>query len=328
MITSKETKNIYQGDGVTTQFPFTFDVDSESKIRVFIHDEQKVIEEELLESNGEIVINRDSKTVTVNGRASELASTGKTQIPLNAGERIAVVRETTAIQNVDLGNNYPLSTIERLCDRVTLLVQELMEKLDRTIKTTITESASPENYAERINQSILNGLETARNTQEIALNAAAQAQAVQEQITAVADNGKRVLENLKGDLVNEAAAAKQQVVAATTAGIKEITDTWHNIQEKLGTVDGLAPPTKNTTKYLAAVDNAYLATIPAGSYIIGDTSVVTNDVFENLLVVEHYHLDVNDLVYVTQTLYELSNMNRVFYRCFVNNGKDAPWREI
>ena len=138
----------YEGNGATTTFAYSFRIDSDDEVVVTIVDEDGV-ETELT-----------SAQFTISGIGEDSGGTVTYPVsgsPLAADNQIVIVREVPLKQETDLTNQggfYP-EVIETSLDRLTMMVQQLMALLDRTIRFPITDPAGVvelENYLARANK--------------------------------------------------------------------------------------------------------------------------------------------------------------------------------
>ena len=115
-------KNIYVGNGSTTQFPITFDVNTEHPeyIHVYLtNDDNSTTETE------NFTVNLTAKTVTY----------PKEGQPLATGKKLVIMRELPLMQLMDLINqgDYYADDVEQAFDDLTMIAQQLSEKLARAM---------------------------------------------------------------------------------------------------------------------------------------------------------------------------------------------------
>ena len=115
-------KNIYVGNGSTTQFPITFDVNTEHPeyIHVYLtNDDNSTTETE------NFTVNLTAKTVTY----------PKEGQPLATGKKLVIMRELPLQQLLDLINqgDFFADDIEQAFDDLTMITQQLSEKLARAM---------------------------------------------------------------------------------------------------------------------------------------------------------------------------------------------------
>jgi hypothetical protein len=132
-LATTQSRITYQGDGVTTAFaiPFAF----------FGIDEIEVVERDLA-GGGEII--RSLVSDFTIGGGGGAGGTLTALVPPPAGTSWTIIRRTRRTQLVDYTPNdpFPAETHERALDRLTALVQELDDRLDRTPCLSPTASAT------------------------------------------------------------------------------------------------------------------------------------------------------------------------------------------
>jgi len=130
-ISNTTNKVIYQGDGSTKQFPFSFRIFDETDLVVSLYEIATGIETEL-------TLNSDY-TVTING------NNGGTVIMVTAPSssyKLIIKRILPLTQETDYveGDPFPAESHERALDKLTMITQQLNEQLDRTVKVDITQT--------------------------------------------------------------------------------------------------------------------------------------------------------------------------------------------
>jgi hypothetical protein len=131
-VNSEIQKNIANGNDAATVFSFTFTVFNTDDIEVYVKDAGNNITQ-ILEGTG---ANKYSVTLT---SANDLPSTGSVTypedevVPLPTGDKIVVVRKLTLGQETDLVNQGPFNpeTLENQLDKLTMMIIQLQEQLDR-----------------------------------------------------------------------------------------------------------------------------------------------------------------------------------------------------
>lgn len=115
-------KNIYVGNGSTTQFPITFDVNTEHPeyIHVYLTNDDNITTE-----TENFTVNLTAKTVTY----------PKEGQPLAPGKKLVIMRELPLQQLLDLINqgDFFADDIEQAFDDLTMITQQLSEKLARAM---------------------------------------------------------------------------------------------------------------------------------------------------------------------------------------------------
>lgn len=119
-------KNIYMGNGVTIEFPITFQIGDEHPeyVIVYITDTTGVIKE-----TDNFTVNLEKKVVTY----------PKSGDPLPVGHKITVYRKLPLYQLLNLVNQGPFfaENIEAALDNITFMMQQLSENLNRTLSASV-----------------------------------------------------------------------------------------------------------------------------------------------------------------------------------------------
>jgi chemotaxis protein histidine kinase CheA len=142
MIESSSTKATYSGDGKTTAFPYAFKLNAAADMHVAIYNSA---DETTTELTSDYYVDTAAKVVHYPGYASGQEPALSEQPPvLPAGKTITIYRETDVDQLTDLGSKYPLPNIEDIADKLTMIAQELKEKIARSVKTSVSDTETPE----------------------------------------------------------------------------------------------------------------------------------------------------------------------------------------
>ncbi len=135
MINNNVSKAIYEGNGVTTNFPFYFKVWDSSQIVVEVTDTNDI-------------------TRTVTPWRIEITKSGGSvfyweghDLPLPRGYKLAILRNMPFLQEVDLitGTRFDPQVIEDALDKATAERQQLKEATDRAVQLAAT-AASDNKY--------------------------------------------------------------------------------------------------------------------------------------------------------------------------------------
>lgn len=137
MISNLNVKATYNGNGLTRAFPITFAFTDKSQIYAVLGDGTEI----------------DQTDFTVDTRALTVTYPKSNDDPaLATGETITIYRVTDKTQQADLTNQggaWP-ETIESSLDKLTQIVQEMDEELDRSIKVPMYGNESAEEYIEQM----------------------------------------------------------------------------------------------------------------------------------------------------------------------------------
>ncbi len=148
MINYLVTKVIYEGDGVTQRFPFAFPFADVDDVKVLVYDGASQSETLLA---ADYFVDAHAHVVLYPGYAPGEEKPLAERPPLLAkGQKLVIYRRTPMTQMVDLGEKYPLPTVERMPDKLTMIVQELREELDRCVKGGISGTRPPHVIVEQV----------------------------------------------------------------------------------------------------------------------------------------------------------------------------------
>ena len=185
MVDNIVTKVIYDGDGKTTVFPFAFDFADVADVHVLLYDADADQEKVLTK---DYYVDATAKTVHYPGYVpgQEPAEADRPSV-LSNRQKLVIYRETPLTQLTNLGRKYPLKTIERMPDKLTYIVQELKEQVDRSIKNSISGAKTFVEYMKEIDNNAKTALKkaleaaaSAVESHQQAEDAAASAKAAQE----------------------------------------------------------------------------------------------------------------------------------------------------
>jgi len=145
MTVSSSTNRVsYAGNGSTTVFPYTY--------KIFDEDDLTVI---LRAADGTETV----KTITSDYTVSGVGNAGGGNVTMltapATGETLVILREQDLVQELDIVPNdpFPAESLEAALDKLTFMVQQHQETLDRSLKvsrtTTIATSEFTETPAQR-----------------------------------------------------------------------------------------------------------------------------------------------------------------------------------
>lgn len=126
----------YVGDGVTTVFPYTFKIPNDGSIEV------RVL------SGGVESIKVLTTDYSVSGAGSVNGGDVAFGVAPAAGDKVVLRRSVGMVQETDLKNQgafYP-EIHEDALDKITMLLQQQQEQLDRAVTVPVTGGATPETY--------------------------------------------------------------------------------------------------------------------------------------------------------------------------------------
>ena len=128
-VSTTTNKNTYSGNGSTSVFPYTFRILSQSEILVQTVVTATGVTTDLTLTTDYTV---SSVGVTTGGNITILSPSTK----LPTGTTLVLKRNVSAVQETDYQENdpFPAETHETALDRLTMLVQQIIEGVDRSMK--------------------------------------------------------------------------------------------------------------------------------------------------------------------------------------------------
>lgn len=190
----------YIGNGVATSFPFGFKVFAKTDVAV-VRTNLAGIETTLeLDSDYSVLLNAD-QDANPGGTITYPILVGPAPLPTNW--RLTVIGALAADQETDITNTgrFLPDVFERALDKLTILVQQALEQLTRSVQVPVSSDIDPKNLIEEI---VLAGAEAVAARDEVV--------AIAAQFGDVA--GAIAVATEKADI-----ATAQAVVATTQAGI-------------------------------------------------------------------------------------------------------------
>jgi hypothetical protein len=141
MTISSETRKAgpFNGNDVTTSFPFTFKVFTKTDIQVILTDINNVETTLVLDSDYTVLLNLDQ-----NSNAGGTISYSS----LATGEKLTIVGAVEYTQETDIQNQggfYP-EVIENALDKITMQIQQVKEIADRSVQVPVSSDTLPEEY--------------------------------------------------------------------------------------------------------------------------------------------------------------------------------------
>lgn len=153
MTITSETRKAgpYPGNGSNTEFTFAFKVFEDTDITVLFRDEDGDESELILDSDYSVELNEDQDNDP--GGTVTYPISGD---PLANDEKLAIIGGLEAIQETDLTNGgaYHAQVHEDRFDYLTILIQQLLEEMSRTLKVSVTSGLTPGDL-----EDLLDGLE-------------------------------------------------------------------------------------------------------------------------------------------------------------------------
>ena len=224
----------YTGTGLVSQYPFTFRIFTQTELRV-------------LRSEGEEIDAPDEELAygtdyTVSLNADQEASPGGTVTlasPLAEGLRLSILSNVPSTQTVTITNYDGMQprTLNTVHDKLTILIQQLEEQLERTLLIPGSSNETPDQLMQRL----LAAQETAQAAADEAVSAKDEAQEILDDVK---DYGEAatVLEPVKDDIPTLAEVVDQlktvsNNITSVSVIANDLDTTFKDAIEDLGDLD-------------------------------------------------------------------------------------------
>lgn len=141
MVISTVNQVVYNGDGVTTAFPFTFRIIEATDIKLLLIDADGAE----TDITADYYVDTVNNTVYYPGYAPGAEPPAEDQPPkVQTGQKLVVYRELPITQEKDLGEKWPFYVIELGLDKLTMILQQIFDWWGRTLK--ISQGGSVEGF--------------------------------------------------------------------------------------------------------------------------------------------------------------------------------------
>ena len=188
MIDSVVIKQIYLGDGQTTNFPFAFPFTEAEYGKVAIYD---------IAAETETTLTRDyfvdaaaSKVVYPGYPPGEEPPESERPGVLPVGKKLVIYRSTPINQLKDLGEKYPLPIIEEMVDKNTMILQEMGDIMGRALVVEMGAEITPQEILTNLRGNVQKAIEKASEAEESANAAAGSAAAAYESMGNAAESAQ------------------------------------------------------------------------------------------------------------------------------------------
>ena len=143
MVITDVNQVVYQGDGATTAFPFTFRIIDATDIKLLLIDADGTE----TDITSDYFVDTVNNTVHYPGYAPG-AEPGLADrpAPVQEGQRLVVYRELPVTQEKDLGEKWPFFVIELALDKLTMLIQQVKGIWDRCLKVSVGQEATAPDF--------------------------------------------------------------------------------------------------------------------------------------------------------------------------------------
>lgn len=216
-VTTDISPNIrYACNGETTEFAFPFrfllNDDGTNQVAVYL-------------STNPLTPLTEGVDYTVTGAGNNTGGTVTMFNPPASGVTLAIVRKVPLTQNIDFteGGDFPAESFENGMDKIVYTLQEVSEKLTRTLITSPTDSVTPAEMFDFVRVCQNNAQTAAAEAESAATRAAAVAQSAEEvllETTAYVDEAKTEIDTAK-DAAETAANDAVETINTTIAEIVE-----------------------------------------------------------------------------------------------------------
>ena len=130
MVITNVNQVVYQGDGVTTAFPFTFRIIDATDIKLLLLDSDGT-ETDIL---SDYFVDTENDTVHYPGYAPGAEPALSDRPPVLAeGQKLVIYRKLPITQEKDLGDKWPFYVIELGLDKLTMILQDIWDWLGRCL---------------------------------------------------------------------------------------------------------------------------------------------------------------------------------------------------
>lgn len=183
-------KNVYEGNGNATVFPYTFSLAPEDGeyVGVYVADETRTSRRVT-----NFIVNTTAKTV-------KYPTSGE---PLSPGNWIVLRREIPTQQTLNLENQgaFFAEDIERQFDRTVMMIQQLRESLSRAVLTDMAANYTPQELLDEIHDSVQKTSLAAQSANADAISAGKSAEsAANSAATAIENAAKTDMEKHNNDV--------------------------------------------------------------------------------------------------------------------------------
>lgn len=201
----------YDGNDVTTSFPFSFKVFSADDVVVVLTDPAGV--ETILTGGTDYSVTLNADQDTAPGGTVEKVSA------LPTGYLLTITSNVPNLQPLDLTNQggfYP-KVINAALDRLTILAQQNAEQISRSVKVPISSSVTPDSLIAQLTQDAATATAAASSASASATAAAASEIAAAGSATAAAASATAATASEAATAASESAAATSAINAANSA---------------------------------------------------------------------------------------------------------------
>lgn len=133
MVISTVNQVVYNGDGITTAWPYTFRIIDWTDIKLTIIDADGTE----TDVTADYFVDTVNNTVYYPGYAPGAEPPLADQpAPVQTGQKLVVYRELPITQEKDLGEKWPFFVIELALDKLTMILQQAKDWWNRSVKVS------------------------------------------------------------------------------------------------------------------------------------------------------------------------------------------------
>ena len=138
MVITDVNQVVYQGDGVTTAFPFTFRIIDATDIKLLLLDSDGTE----TDITSDYFVDTNTNTVYYPGYApgSEPAEADQ-PAPVQTGQKLMIYRKLPITQEKNLGDKWPFFVIELGLDKLTMILQDIWDWCGRCLQVSRGQAA-------------------------------------------------------------------------------------------------------------------------------------------------------------------------------------------
>lgn len=137
MVITDVNQVTYIGDGITTAWPYTFRIIEATDIQIIVVE----ADGSETEITSDYYVDVENSTVYYPGYAPGAEPPEADQPPvLTADQKIIIYRALPVTQEADLGDKWPFHVIENGLDKLTMLIQDWRDILNRCLKVRVSDT--------------------------------------------------------------------------------------------------------------------------------------------------------------------------------------------
>lgn len=239
MVISTVNQVLYNGDGITTAWPYTFRIIDATDIKLTIIDADGTE----TDVSADYFVDTVNNTVYYPGYAPGAEPPEEEQpAPVQSGQKLLIYRQLPVTQEKDLGDKWPFFVIELALDKLTMILQQVAGWWDRCLKI------SPASEAEHPGFNMTFPIEAGKSFR---VNAEGTGFEASEDPGIAAEAAYEALE--KAEEAKDAAISAQEAAEAAAA-LVELQAVWYDTVADLVADDISAGNTAGTKGYYAIGD--------------------------------------------------------------------------